>query len=331
MRRLLKWVLGFLVLLLAIVGVGLVYFLSTYPAVAPAEQIQIAATPERIARGKYLFDHVAICVDCHSTRDFTKHAGPIVEGTHGKGGEAFTRDVMDLPGDFYGRNITPAGIGDWTDGEILRAIAVGMNKRGDALFPLMPYPNYRQMDRGDVEAMVAYMRTLQPIPNHVPDRSLQFPMQLIIRTIPQEAAFAPMPSPTNRVAYGGYLARTASCADCHTQRDQGTPRPGMTFAGGMEFQWPWGTVVRSANITPDADTGIGTWTEEQFVQKFKAFENAPAPVLSDAELRDNTVMPWRAYAGMTREDLSAIYAFLRTQKPVVNRVELHGPRSVARR
>jgi hypothetical protein len=165
------------------------------------------------------------------------------------------------------------------------------------------------------------MRTLQPIVNQVPDRSLQFPMHLIIRTIPQEAAFAPRPSATDRVAYGGYLVRTASCAECHTPRDQGTPRPGMTFAGGMEFRWPWGGAVRSANITPDADTGIGAWSEEQFIQKFKVWENAAEPVLSQTEQRENTVMPWRAYAGMTRDDLSAIYGFLRTQTPVVNRVE----------
>lgn len=331
MRRLLKWLLGLLVLVLAIAGAGLAYVFATYPAVAAAEQIQIAQTPERIARGRYLFDNVAICVDCHSTRDFTKHAGPIVAGTHGKGGEAFTPDLMDVPGAFYARNITPAALSDWTDGEILRAIAVGVNKQGEPLFPLMPYLNYRQMDRQDLEAIVAYMRTLQPIPNHVPDRSFQFPMQLIVRTIPLDAAFAPRPSADDRVAYGGYLARAASCADCHTPREQGQPRPGMTYAGGMEFRWPWGSVVRSANITPDADSGIGTWSEEQFVQKFKAFENAPAPVLSAAELRDNTVMPWRAYAGMSREDLGAIYAFLRTQTPVINRVEIHSASSVAAR
>lgn len=321
MRRLLKGLLGLLIVLLAIAGAGLAYFFTTYPAVAEAEPLQVVSTPERVARGEYLFNHVAICVDCHSTRDFTKYAGPIIDGTHGKGGEAFTNAIMGVPGDFYAPNITPAGIGDWTDGEVMRAITVGVNKRGDALFPLMPYPNYREMDRDDVEAMLAYMRTLQPIANHVPDRSLQFPMHLIIRTIPQRAALAPRPSPSDRVAYGGYLARTASCADCHTARDQGTPRPGMTFAGGMEFRWPWGGAVRSANITPDADSGIGSWPEEQFIQKFKAWENAPEPVLSQAEQRENTVMPWRAYAGMTREDLGAVYAFLRTQKPVINRVE----------
>ena len=75
---------------------------------------------------------------------------------------------------------------------------------------------------------------------------------------------------------------------------------------------PGGGVVRSANLTPDADTGIGTWTEQQFVDKFKAFEGAEHRTLSAAEQRENTWMPWYAYAGMTREDLGAIYAYLRS-------------------
>jgi hypothetical protein len=116
------------------------------------------------------------------------------------------------------------------------------------------------------------------------------------------------------------MTRISLCADCHTPiDDRGTPLPGMDFAGGMEFV-ETGYRVRSANITPDADTGIGTWTEQQFIDKFKAFENTPPATLSDTERRQNTVMPITAYAGMTREDLSAIYAFLRSQKPVVNRI-----------
>ena len=83
---------------------------------------------------------------------------------------------------------------------------------------------------------------------------------------------------------------------------------------------PGGGVVRSANLTPDADTGIGTWTEQQFVDKFKAFDGAQHRSLSAAEQRENTWMPWYAYAGMSRDDLGAIYAYLRALKPVINRV-----------
>ena len=120
------------------------------------------------------------------------------------------------------------------------------------------------------------------------------------------------------------MINAAACGDCHTPMDeQGQPLPGRDYAGGFELKLPGGGVVRSANLTPDADTGIGTWTEAQFVDKFKAFEGAPLRTLTDADRRENTVMPWTGYAGMTREDLAAIYAYLRTLKPMVNRVKKH--------
>ena len=65
-----------------------------------------------------------------------------------------------------------------------------------------------------------------------------------------------------------------------------------------------GRLVRSSNFTPDADTGIGTWSEQQFIDKFKAFDGAPIRSLAPGEQRENTVMPWLGYAGMTREDLA---------------------------
>jgi len=149
---------------------------------------------------------------------------------------------------------------------------------------------------------------------------LNFPLFLIVRTIPKPANPQPRPPVSDKLAYGRYMLRSALCSDCHTPIDeQGTPLPGMDFAGGMEII-ETGYRVRSANITPDADSGIGTWTEQQFVDKFKAFENTTPAALSDVERRQNTPMPWTAYAGMTREDLSAIYTALRSQKPIVNRV-----------
>jgi Cytochrome c len=125
------------------------------------------------------------------------------------------------------------------------------------------------------------------------------------------------------VPYGEYLATLASCGECHTPIDnRGQRLPGMDFAGGMTFGHPeLGYRVRSANITPDADTGIGQWTEEQFINKFKGFEVPDDRVLTDDEQRQNTAMPWKQYAGMTRDDLAAIYAYLRSVKAVTNRVD----------
>ena len=115
----------------------------------------------------------------------------------------------------------------------------------------------------------------------------------------------------------------ASCIECHTQRDgSGTFLPGMGFAGGVQFaDSGHGYRVRSANITPDADTGIGSWTEEQFVDKFKGFETPSDHVLTDEEQRQNSVMPWTPYGGMTKRGSGGDLHLPPTLKPVTHRVE----------
>ena len=323
MNRLLKIVVLLVAIVVLIGGAGVGYLFAKYPDVPPPENVTITATPEKVARGEYLAKHVSQCVDCHAVRDYTKYAGPVVDGTLGRGGENFGSEGSAIRA-LYSRNITPAGIGDWTDGELIRAITTGVNKDGEALFPIMPYPRYARLSREDVESLVAYVRTLSPVEYTAPPRDLALPLPLVVRTIPKAAAFRPIPPMSDRVAYGEYVTNAAGCAECHTPMDsQGTPLPNMEFAGGFEFRFPAGGVVRSANITPDADSGIGTWSEQQFIDKFKAFDGAPLRSLTSAEQRENTVMPWIGYAGMTKEDLGAIYAYLRTLKPVVNRVQKH--------
>ncbi len=321
MTRVLRWIAGLLGVVAALAGVGAAYLFTRYPNVPPADDVRIEATPERLARGKYLFDHVAGCVDCHSTRDWTKYGGPVVPSTLGKGGDLYGTN-LGLPGDFYARNITPAGVGEWTDGELVRAITTGVDRNNEPLFPIMPYPKYAQMAKEDVEAIVAYLRTLPAIENAVPAHTFTFPMQLIARTLPAPAKYSTRPDPNDRVRYGRYLA--AGCSDCHTPAVQGVPIAGQDFAGGVEFPLPGGGYVRTANITSDAITGIGSWTEQQFVDKFKAMAELPDQVLaSPADRRKNTVMPWKVLGGMTREDLAAIFAYLRSLPPVVNRVQKH--------
>ena len=133
-----------------------------------------------IERGKYLAHHVSLCMDCHSQRDFTQFSGPLKAGTEGIGGDAFN-DKIGVPGIIYARNITSDtvnGIGKWTDDEIARAITRGISKNGDTLFPLMPYPHYNGMSRDDIYSIIAYIRTLKPNSNKVPERKLMIPMAL---------------------------------------------------------------------------------------------------------------------------------------------------------
>lgn len=316
-KTIFKIVGGLLVLVVVLAAAGVGYLMFTFPKVPPPSAIKIELTPERLARGKYLNDHVVGCTTCHTERDWTRFSGPIKTDLLGAGNEPFN---LGGAGMLYSKNITPAAIGSWTDGELLRAVTAGVAKDGTPLFPLMPYSHFGAMAEDDVLAVMAYIRSLKPIESHVTDRTLTFPMNLIVRTIPAAGTYQPRPAPEDKVAYGKYMTNAALCSDCHTPiDDRGQPLPGREFAGGMEFI-ETGYRTRSANITPDADTGIGTWTEQQFVDKFKAFETTAPAVLSETERRQNTVMPITAYAGMTREDLSAIFAYLRTLKPVTNRV-----------
>jgi len=92
----------------------------------------------------------------------------------------------------------------------------------------------------------------------------------------------------------------------------------MEFAGGHEFTVN-GNIIRSANITPDKATGIGNWSREAFLQRFKGLSD-PAKAADVPKGGFQTVMPWYKYSGMKENDLKSIYAYLRTIKPVSNRV-----------
>lgn len=298
---------------------GLLTFLKVaLPNVGPAPEIKINSNLEIIGRGQYLANSVAVCMDCHSTRDWSYFAGPADPTTWGKGGEIFDQK-FGFPGAFYSKNITPSGIGSWTDGEVYRAITSGVSKDGSALFPVMPHPNYGKMATEDVYAIIAYLRTLKPINNRVPESKPDFPMNFIINTIPAPAAPQAIPAKTDKVEYGKYLLNAAACGECHIKQDKGQKIAGMEFAGGFEFPFATG-VVRSSNISSDKETGIGDWSEEAFVNRFKSYADTSYKPHQIEEGGFNTTMPWLMYAHMTREDLSAIYAYLQTTVPVKNNV-----------
>ncbi|MBE2188164.1 MAG: c-type cytochrome [Candidatus Kapabacteria bacterium] len=308
-----------IVVIVVIIG-GLVIYISNFlPNVGPAQDLKVEITDERVERGKYLANHVMLCMDCHAERDFSLFAGPPKPGTMAAGGDIFDHS-MGFPGVFVSKNITPFGIGDWTDGELFRLITTGVNRDGDPIFPVMPYMNYGKMDPEDIKSVIAYLRTLRPIETNHPKSVADFPMNLIMRTIPTEADLQPMPSKSNVVEYGQYLTNAAACADCHTKFEKGE-FVGELLAGGREFTFPDGTIMRTPNLTPHA-TGLQSWTEEAFVNKFKSFVDSayvPHPV-KPGEFQ--TFMPWQMYGGMDVEDLKAIYAYLRSIPPVDNKVTL---------
>ena len=306
--------------LVAVFIVFIVYFNITFPKTSPPSNVKVEITPERITRGQYLANHVTGCMDCHSRRDFTKFAGPVIVSTRGGGGEKYDEVNVGVPGTIYSLNITPFGIGNWTDGEIIRAVTTGVTKDGKALFPLMPYYGFNKLSKEDLYSIIAYIRTLKPIENKIPARHLNFPMNLIVNTIPlQSYTPASEPDKADTLAYGKYLVTIAGCGDCHTPAKQGKPVQNLTLAGGMQFHMPSG-ILKSANITPDNKTGIGKWTKEYFISRFKHFDSDSAKNIPVGMDEFNTIMPWTFFAGMKEEDLGAIYTYLRTVKPVKHQV-----------
>ncbi len=204
----------FLVLaIILIAGVSATYFTACNNKTEVVADNKEDSVKTVIARGEYLATNVAGCIDCHSKRDFTKYSGPVVPGSLGGGGMVFD-EKFGLPGVLYGKNITSdtaTGIGNWTDDEILRAMTQGISKNGDTLFPLMPYPNFNRMAKEDLMSIIAYVRTLKPINNKVPERKLMLPIAMVYpdKYLQPTIDNNKRPPETDKIAYGEYLVNMA--------------------------------------------------------------------------------------------------------------------------
>ena len=226
-------------LLVLLAGAVLAFLYLRRPAQLPASADKVQPTPERLARGRYLFENLCDCGGCHSQRDFTRFGAP--EVTSGRGQGSIFPPEMGLPGKIVASNITPdpeTGIGAWTDGEKIRAIRDGVDRHGRALFPMMPYTGYRHMSDEDVAALVAYLDSLPPVRNALPPTQVDFPVSLLIKGAPQPAGQIPPPDRSNTLAYGEYLVTLGGCLDCHTPAEKGQPVPGKRLAGGRVFRMP---------------------------------------------------------------------------------------------
>ena len=319
MKKAIKIIL--IILLVMVAGIAAIgfYVKKALPDVGAPEELTIERTPARIERGKYLANHVTLCMDCHSVRDWSLHAGPPIPGPMGGGGERFGEEI-GIPGTIYSRNITPYGIGNWTDGELFRAITTGVSRDGHALFPLMPYANYGKMDREDIYSIISYIRTLPAVKKDIPPAELNFPVNFIVNTMPQKTAFTTRPDSLDEIAYGRYMINAAACMDCHSQfDDKGNMVPGTEFGGGREFIFPGG-IVTSANLTTDPTGILASLTREGFIRRFKEYTDSSYQPEKVNPTDFNTPMPWMMYANMTEKDLGAIYAYLKTVKPMVNEV-----------
>jgi mono/diheme cytochrome c family protein len=323
-RKILK-IAGYIVLTLIVLLAGVISYVKfALPSVA-VQDLHIIATPERLARGEYLFNNVAGCQDCHSHRDEHLFTMPVEAGTVGQGGESFDQS-KGFPGAYIAKNITPFHLSGWSDGELFRAITSGVSKDGHALFPVMPYLHFGHADKEDIYSIITYLRTLPSIKKEIPASHSDFPMSIIINTMPASPDFQTLPDRSNPVLYGKYLVNLASCITCHSQAEKGKIIAGLEFAGGRSFPLATGGIVHSANITPDPETGIGNWSKEVFIQRFRSMGDSSFKPGAVKEGSFNTYMPWTQFGKITPEDLAAIYDYLRTIKPVKNDVTKFSPK-----
>lgn len=269
------------------------------------------ATDARIVRGRYLVRSVAGCLACHSDVDTGR--GVPTEAAMDGGGKVMAAEGLPW---LVAPNLTPdpeTGIGTWSDDMLARAIREGIGHDGRALFPMMPYPVYREMSDEDLAAIIVYLRSLPPVHRPQPRTEVPFPPGPLINTVPEPVADeVPSPDLRDPVSRGKYLAALGACVDCHTpMNDRGEKLVGLEFGGGFVLQ-DSADRVASSNLTPHP-SGIPCYTEELFVEVMRT-----GRVIS-RQLSD--IMPWWVYRQMGDEDLRAIFAYLKTLPPARHRVD----------
>lgn len=282
------------------------------PEARPLTNRSFERTPARLRRGKYLVEAVLACNHCHTPLDWTKHDPPIPSGMELAGVDLGTDNV----GHLVIPNLTPdpeTGAGKWTDDMLARAIREGIGHDGRALYSLMPYRLFRLLSDEDVASVVVYLRSLPPARNPLPKTQLNSSVQNTTQNKPRpitEPVLAPdLSTPVKR---GAYLVSIIGCAECHTPEDEkGDSIASMRFGGGLIFAGPWGKVA-SANLTPDA-SGIPYYNQALFIRALRTGYVGAREI--------NPVMPWWIFRNMTDEDLTAIFAYLKTLKPVSHRVD----------
>lgn len=312
MRNFLLFQISFAFAFLALVGL-------TNPAHAqPSQQADL------IARGKYLAS-ISGCAHCH-TPDRTEFQNPqtltleqvtilAFDGQQAVDSEKLLAGgrLFDLgpAGVVYSRNITPdeeTGIGSWTDEQIKLAVRTGASADGSVLFPVMPYHVYNGMADEDLNAVVAYLRSIPAVKNDVPKRTVSAEG---ISVLPYQNGIA-APNPADLSARGAYLVNNImGCTDCHTPVDPNTGAPQMDkyLAGRQPYEGPWG-IVYGGNITPDDETGIGTWSEAELK---RAILNG---IGKDG--RRLILMPWFGYSILSPEDAEAVVHYLKNDLPAVH-------------
>jgi mono/diheme cytochrome c family protein len=304
-KKIIKWT---AIVLLVLVGGLAVIILSRqnikYDAPFPA--IKASADSAVIARGRHLVYGGAHCIDCHSRTNADSLIG-LGQEVPLSGGVVFKLPV----GNIYSKNLTSdtaTGIGKYTDAAIARALRYGVHPDGTVVYDFMPFHNASDED---LTAIISYLRTQKPVHNAVPRHELnalgKIVKALLVQPVgPSEKVPEKVRQDTS-AAYGRYLALSiAECNGCHTKRDISGKFTGEPFAGGGEVD---GFIT--PNLTPAPGGRIFHWSKQMFIDRFRMGRLIPA-----------SPMPWNSFRRMTDDELTAIFNYLQTLKPVNTMAEV---------
>jgi mono/diheme cytochrome c family protein len=263
----------------ALAGLSAIFACRRRSTSEGAPDASVPNDPETIQRGEYLVRAVAGCGECHTPRG----ADGKLDEQRWLGGvpDRFDLEPDDpLRGSVSAPNLTSSksGLASWSDDEIRRAIVDGLDDVDEALVPVMPYYVFHNMDAKDVDSIIAYLRTVKPVDQEVPDRQ---PSSFVPSRPAEPVPASAIPKTTlkkndpnyARADHGRYLAaQVGLCMDCHSAWRLGAAQPlvlDRLFAGGRGFsKRDWAItepaappIVFSYNITPDV-SGIEGWTPE---------------------------------------------------------------------
>jgi mono/diheme cytochrome c family protein len=265
-----------------------------------------AATAETLVeRGSYLVNAVMACDGCHTPRG---QGGVFVMEKRFSGGS----QTWDTPKyTVKGSNITPdrdTGIGAWSEADVKRALIDGVRPSGVPLAPQMPFAFYKILTPRDADAVVAYIRSVNPVRNEV--QAPVYKAEAHAELIPNAEKSVTEEILSDPVKRGFYLATIAHCMECHSRRPDGSQDyVGWWGKGGYDFKEAWGT-ARVSNITSHPTAGIGKWTDEEL--KRALVEG----VGRDGRKFKPPMARHIYFSRMTEPDLNALVAWVRTIPPL---------------
>lgn len=314
MKKALRYLLILIgVILIAAAGFATFVAIRGIPSYkAEVVDLKVEATSQRIEKGQKLA--AMLCSGCHMDPNTGKLTG---------------RKMDEAPqfGAVYSKNITKHpdhGIGKWTDGELAYLLRTGVKPDGTFL-PIMAKLAHTSDE--DINSIIAFLRSdhvwVQADNTRQPETDYSF----LAKFITNIGGMKPMPYPvkpigdpdtTNMVEWGKYITlNQLECYSCHsrdfTKNDYLHPEKSEGFfGGGNKMTGLNGETIFTRNITMDEETGIGTWSEEQFIQALKYGKTPNGNALR---------IPMMPYTGLTDNEAKAIFAYLKTVPKIHNKVE----------